>query len=293
VRLFHVTDLKYEIVDVTDGNVDQYGLFCQKSKCREEGYQNKVSWFKEEYKKGLRTKLVGFRNDKKRFVLVGFIEYASGEYTWRGIDAKGWLIIHCLWIIGKHKGQGLGSKLLEECAKEAKKNGLNGVVAITSRTHWLVNEELFMKNGFEKVDEIQPFGLYAKKLKNNVGLPKFHPMSSKKLSGYGKGLTILESHQCPYTSETVMSIKRIAEKARIPLKIEHLGSCEEAQKNGVHPYGTFCVILDGKPIAYYPGDTKQVRRALEERLNNTIFSARACIIGQILMTILVCQSNHE
>jgi len=83
-----MTKLKYEIVSVTDENVDDYGLFCQKSKQREEGYRNKVRWFKEEYKKGLRTKLVGFTNDKKRFVLVGFIEYTSGEHTWRGIGAK-------------------------------------------------------------------------------------------------------------------------------------------------------------------------------------------------------------
>jgi len=66
--------LRYEFVDVTADNVCEVGLFCQKSKCKEKGYQDKLSWFKEQYKKGLRTKLVGFQNDKKRFVLVGFIE---------------------------------------------------------------------------------------------------------------------------------------------------------------------------------------------------------------------------
>lgn len=137
--------LRYEFVDVTDDNVCETGLFCQKSKYKEKGYQDKLSWFKEQYKKGLRTKLVGFQNDKERFVLVGFIEYAPGEHAWRGVDAKGWMVIHCLWIIGKHQGQGLGSKLLEECAKDAKKNGLNGTVAMASRTHWLANEKLSSK----------------------------------------------------------------------------------------------------------------------------------------------------
>lgn len=256
-----MTELKYEIVDVTDENVDQHGLFCQKSKRREEGYQNKLRWFKEEYKKGLRTKLVGFRNDKNRFVLVGFIEYASGDRTWRGIDAKDWLVIHCLWIIGKHKSQGLGSKLLAECMEDAQKRGLNGVAAITSKMHWLTSEKLFLKNDFKKVDEIPPFELYVRKLRSNVDPPKFRPISLRKLSDYGKGLTILESDQCPYAPKSVMSIKRMAEKAKIPLKIERL-SCEDVRTNCVHPYGTFCVILDGKPISYYPGDTKQVRQAL-------------------------------
>lgn len=268
-RVLPVAGLKYKFVDVTDKNVDEVGLFCQKSRYKEEGYLNKLSWFKEQYKKGLRTKLVGFQNERKRFVLVGFIEYAPGEYAWRGIEAKGWMVVHCLWIIGKHKGQGLGSQLLEECAKDAKKNGMNGVAAMTSRTHWLANEKLFIKNGFKKVDEISSFQLYARKLQNNVASPKFYPVSSKKHKSYGKGLTILESHQCPYAAKTVTSIKRIAEKAKIPVKVEHTATCEEAQKNAVHPYGTFCVLLNGKAISYYPGDTKQVIQALRRKLSAT------------------------
>lgn len=256
-----MTELKYEIIDVTDENVDEYGLFCQKSKYKEEGYKNKVKWFKEQFKKGLRTKLLGFHNHKNRFVLVGFIEYSPGEYAWRGIDAKGWMVIHCIWIIGRHKGHGLGSRLLEECIHDAK--GMNGVAVMTSRTHWLANEKLFLKNGFTKVDELPPFELYVKKLKNNVTLPKFNPISQKRLDSFGKGLTILESPQCPYAYKIVKRAKEIAEKAKIPLKVESILNCERAQKNSVHPYGTFCIILDGKVISYYPGALKEVNEALK------------------------------
>jgi hypothetical protein len=135
--------------------------------------------------------------------------------------------------------------------------------------HWLANEKLFLKNGFEKVDEMPPFGLYAKKFKNNAASPKFYPVSLKKLASYGKELAILESHQCPYAYKTVTNIKRMAEKANTSVRVEHIASCEEAQKNAVHPYGTFCVILDGNPISYYPGDTKQVGGALEEKRRHT------------------------
>jgi N-acetylglutamate synthase-like GNAT family acetyltransferase len=254
--------LKYKIIDVDDKNVDEYGLFCQKSKRKEEGYRSKVAWFKEQYGKGLRTKLVGFQNAKNRFVLVGFVEYALGECTWRGIDAKGWLVVHCLWVIGSHKHQGLGSRLLEECVKDVERKKLNGVVAMTSRKYWLTNEKLFLKNGFVKVDELPPFELYAKKIKSDASLPRFYPVSQKRLDSYGKGLTVLVSPQCPYAPDSVAAIRRMAEKARIPLRVERVSSCEEAQKNGVHPYGTFCVILDGKVISYYPGKVKEVKQAL-------------------------------
>lgn len=40
---------------------------------------------------------------------------------------------------------------------------------------------------------------------------------------------------------------------------------EEAQKDGVHLYGTFCVLLDGKAIAYKPGNPGEVKRVIRER----------------------------
>jgi hypothetical protein len=167
-----------------------------------------------------------------------------------------------MWVIGKHKGKGLGSKLLKECLKDAKE--MSGVAVVTARTHWLPNEKLFLRNGFVKVDEMQPFELYAKKLKDDVTLPKFNPTSQKKLGSYGRGLVVLESHQCPYSHKIIQNIQKIAEKAQIPVKVKHLSSCEEAQNNGAHPYGTFCVLFNGKAISYYPGDTRYIKQALKQ-----------------------------
>ena len=42
--------------------------------------------------------------------LAGFIEYVPGEYAWRGVNAEGYMFIHCIWIAAnKHRKQGLGS----------------------------------------------------------------------------------------------------------------------------------------------------------------------------------------
>jgi hypothetical protein len=29
---------------------------------------------------------------------AGFLEYIPGEYTWRVINAPGYLVIHCIWV---------------------------------------------------------------------------------------------------------------------------------------------------------------------------------------------------
>ncbi|MEW6506034.1 MAG: hypothetical protein AB1457_18945, partial [Chloroflexota bacterium] len=92
----------------------------------------------------------------------------------------------------------------------------------------------------------------------------FKPISKEKLTSYGKGLTVLESHQCPYSPNGIKAIRRMAEIADIPLKVLHLTNFEDAQKNGVYPYGPFCVLLNGKVISYYPGDVSEVRKALVE-----------------------------
>jgi len=251
---------KHEIVNVTDVNVTQYDLLCMKSKPKEEGYRNKVSWFKEYYKKGLRVKLLRVHEGAHGFTSRGFIEYVPGEYTWRGIDAKGWMVIHCMWVVGRNKGYGFGSQLLEACLKDAR--GMNGVAVVTSEKNWLPGRKIFVSHGFEKVDEMENCELYVRRLKKNVSKPRFNTLSRKQLEIYRNGLTILESPQCPYSCGGITTLRELASKARVPFKVEHLASHKEAQKNGLHPYGTFCVVLNGEVVSHYPGDVKEVRKLL-------------------------------
>ena len=39
---------------------------------------------------------------------------------------------------------------------------------------------------------------------------------------YGEGLIVVKSHQCPYAHRLTRSIEEMAEKAHIPIRIEHL-----------------------------------------------------------------------
>ena len=36
------------------------------------------------------------------------------EYTWRVVHAPGYMVIHCMWVVGSGKGKGYGSRLLEQ-----------------------------------------------------------------------------------------------------------------------------------------------------------------------------------
>lgn len=240
----------YRIIDVNRANIDRYGLFCLQSKKNTEGYKNKIEWAKKRFNEGLRVKLLLVDEGAKRgFRARGFIEYIPGKYAWRGIEANGYMVIHCIWVVGQHKGHGYGSRLLKQCLNDAR--GMNGVAVVTGRT-WLPGAKLFIKHGFEKVDSVPPdFELFAKRFSDKAPLPKFNVISKDKLENCGAGITVFKSNQCPYADGGVKEMIEAVKQVNLPIRIKDVKTCKEAQNN-VHPYGTFCVLLDGKVITYRP-----------------------------------------
>ncbi len=238
----------FKIIDITQENIAQYGMFCQKSKQKEEGYQSKLEWILERFKEGLKYKLL-LVEERGKLTSRGFIEYIPGEYCWRGLEAKGYMVIHCIWVVGQHKGKGYGSKLLKECLKDAE--GMKGVAVMTAKTTWLPKSRLFIKHGFEKVDSYPPsFELYVLKNDSTVDLPRFKTKEIQKETEEFEGFEIYTSFQCPYTPAMVKSIEKYAEKEKIQVRKIPIVTCYEAQ-NLIHPYGTSCYLLKSKILTYH------------------------------------------
>ncbi len=245
------------ILDVNEQNIEEQELFCKKTKKKFPGYQNKVKWIKERFKEGLKYKLLLVKEGNKE-TSRGMIEYIPGEYNWRGIQADGWMVIHCLWVVGKYKNKGYGNELLQLVIKDAKEQGMHGIVGMSAdKGGWLPNTKIYLSNGFEKVDEIEPyFGLYAKIFSKNPPKPKFHPLSEDMIQKYSKGVTIIYTDQCPYIVDLVEELKDSFKNKKDMFNAQKLNNCKEAQQNGVFPYGTYCICLDGK-ISLYKHSTKK------------------------------------
>ena len=94
-----------KIVDINEENIGKQELFCKKTKKKMPGYQNKVKWMKDRFKEGLKYKVLYVKEGNKE-TSRGMIEYIPGEYNWRGIQADGWMVIHCIWVVGKAKEKG-------------------------------------------------------------------------------------------------------------------------------------------------------------------------------------------
>jgi ribosomal protein S18 acetylase RimI-like enzyme len=238
----------FKIINVTPRTVNKYDLFCYKSKKKEPGYQRKLEWFKKRFKEGLRLKLLLVR-EKKGFTSRGFIEYVPGEFNWRSIKAKDYMVIHCLWVVGRNKGKGYGTRLINECLKDAQ--GMNGVAVVTSEKTWLPGKSIYIKNGFRKVDTaFSDFELFVKRFNENIPFPKFKTHKSTRIYN-STGFIIYKSDQCPYTYASMKEIAEHAEENSISISIKNITNSKEAQAIP-HPYGTYCILLNGEILSYRP-----------------------------------------
>ncbi len=252
-----------KILDINVDNIDESELFCKKTKKKLAGYQNKIKWIKERFKEGLKYKLLIVKEGAKE-TSRGMIEYIPGEYNWRGIKADGWMAIHCVWVVGKHKSKGSGANLIELAIKDAKDAGMYGVVGMTAdKGGWLPKKTLYEKMGFERVDEMEPhFQLYAKIFNKNAPKPKFFPLSEKKPKENESGVTIFYSDQCPYVVDLVDEMKDLPKGDMV--KTIKLKTCKEAQENAIYPYGSYCVICNGDVLLYQHSLKKQIQAALNK-----------------------------
>ncbi len=250
-----------EIITVDATNIDEHGFFCYKSKPKAEGYQRKLAWLKARFAEGLVIKIV---YDDGRS--VGFIEYIPGEYAWRPIRAAGYMVIHCIWVVGRAKKKGYGSRLLAECVEDARRQQKYGVVMMTRKGGHMAGKKLFLKNGFVEVDKAPPaFELVVHKFTDDAPNPAFPTDWEARANRYDSGLTIIYADQCPYMADTVTKLSGVAAARGMETHVVELTNSHEARETAPSPYGVFSLVYNGKLLAPLPLSEKQLITHLEER----------------------------
>ncbi|MBT3222095.1 MAG: GNAT family N-acetyltransferase [Proteobacteria bacterium] len=232
------------IVEVDSSNVDSKGFFCYMSKKKSVGYQRKLQWLKARFDEGMKLKLLELPDR-------GFIEYIPGEYAWRAVSAPGYMVIHCLWVVGKSKGKGYAKQLLGECLRDAEEAGMHGVAMLTSEKTWLVGKKLFVSQGFEVVDHMEPsFSLMVKRF-GDAELPTLIDNRERVKSRFPEGLTLFRSDQCPYIEDAIANGRSVAEKAGIECQVVELTTAAEVREFSPFPFGTFGMVLNGRRLSYH------------------------------------------
>jgi hypothetical protein len=233
--------MKTKIIEVTAENLTEHpGAICFINP-ENEYYQLKVNWLKEQFKNGLKIKLLYIEGEKGS---KGFIEYVPGEYCWRPVDAKGYMFIHCIWTNRKkYQHRGLGKQLITEAEKDASE--MNGVAVVTSDNAFMASKEIFLKNRYRIIAESGKEQLLVKQFRDAL-LPAFFK-STFELSGY-KGLTIIYSRQCPWVARFIEEVKPILVKENLVPEIIEVKTPAVAQ-SAPSIYGVFNLIYDGRLLA--------------------------------------------
>ncbi|MBL8923930.1 MAG: hypothetical protein JNJ54_34055 [Myxococcaceae bacterium] len=226
--------------DVTPDSLDRDGFFCRMSQMATEGNQQKVRWVRARFKEGLALTLLGA---KER----GFVEVMPGERCWRPIRAKGWDVIHCLWVVGSSKGRGRGDALLELVEARAKEHGRAGVAVVSREQHWVTPRSFFERRGYQVADEADGFVLLTRALKKAAKLPAFvtHDFSAR-LARHRTGLVVFRAAQCPYLGDATGDAVALARALKVPSKVVEFTSAKQLREQTPTPYGVFAIALDGK-----------------------------------------------
>jgi len=233
--------METNIVEVTSDNIVNHPQVICFINPKHEYYHKKVAWLKDQFKNGLKIKLLYLKGEKNP---VGYIEYVPGEYCWRPVDSKGYMFVHCLWTNGKkYQHQGLGTLLVQEVEKEA--IDMLGVAVITSDKAFMANRAIFNKNGYTIASESGKEQLLVKQFR--VGpLPSINDWEGE-LKKY-QDLTIIYSRQCPWVARFIEEVQPILKEKNLQSTIIELQTAADAQK-APSVYGVFNLLYNGKLFA--------------------------------------------
>lgn len=247
------------IIDVTPENVKEETLFCIKD-IKKPGFQSKCKWFEQQYKRGLRMKILKDDADK----MIGFIEYTPVSYAWRPVVGNDYMFIHCMYIYpNKNKNKGNGSLLIKEAENEARKNKMVGICVMTSKGSWITDKRIFENNAFVQVDQRGRFELMSKKWDPIAKDPELLDWTANQKKY--KGWHLVYADQCPWHEKSVYALLNTALDYGIDLKVKKLSSAKEA-KRAPSGYGVFSLLHNGKLIEDHYLSATRFRNILKKEL---------------------------
>jgi N-acetylglutamate synthase and related acetyltransferases len=232
-----------DIIDINASNIDSEHVCCAlgNDKDNKRMAATKKAWLKDRFSEGL----VFRRLDERGKV---FIEFIPIEKAWKPLDGSNCMVIDCLWVSGRFKGQGYSTRLLDECVVEARRRKMDGVVAVSSSKArpFLTEKSFFERHGFVSVDTAPPyFELMFLSLRGGSPSPRFTERAKAGTCPKEEGLVFAYSNQCPFMEDYVALFAKVARGMGMTASVVKLESAAQAREWG-SPFGTLGIFFNGK-----------------------------------------------
>ena len=233
-----------DLVRVTPENIEQEHICCAIAGNSDIQVQSKKKWLLNRFSDGL----VFLKGDVRGKC---FLEYIPAENAWAPVQADGYMFINCFWVSGRYKGQGNANLLLEECIRDSKEKGKQGLCILSSlkKKPFLSDPAYLAHRGFQLADTAgQGFTLLYLPFTTDAPKPCFCPQV--KTPAINKpGFVLYYSHQCPFTAKYVPLLQESAQKSGLPFKTVLIDTKEKAQSASVAAT-SFALFYEGEFITH-------------------------------------------
>jgi hypothetical protein len=159
----------------------------------------------------------------------------------------------------------MASALLADCVRDAASNAKLGVAVITSDGPWMAGKEVFIKNGFQQVDQAQPHFQLLVKRTSEGPMPAFPQNWDERLEAF-EGLHLIYTNQCPYIGKAIAELPPVAEGHGIELNLLEINDPVEARERFPTPYGVFNLVYQGRLLTDHPISATRFRNILRKDL---------------------------
>ena len=246
-------------VDLTSGNLEQQHVCCAIAGARhEEGVSRKKAFLARGFANGLVFRKLDVRGKV-------FIEYAPAESAWRPVVAPGYLVVHCLWVSGRYKGNGLGQELLQHCLESVGER--HGVVAVTGRKPYLTNTGFFLRHGFDLIESLDTgFDLVCYQSGVGAPEPRFGDNARRGTVAATNGVHFEYVDQCPFVPTCLSDMSDVARELGLTVTTRALDTVEKAQ-SAASPFATFGAFLHGRLVTHELMSPAKFRKLLLRELS--------------------------
>ena len=257
---------RVHVLDITAANMCQAPI-CGIKDPEHEGRLAKERWLKSALASGLKARVLL----TEKGVQFGYAEWLPGKSAWRGVDAAGYMFLHCIWTYSRqlqHKGH--GKRLIQACLNDARAADMAGVATVARERPWLAGSAIFQRNGFRVVDTAPPdYELLVKKLDASAPDPRFKGDWQRRLKKYGSGLTIIRAAQCPHTIRFAEKIRAAAESDYgITPRMVTLKTWRQAQAAPT-PFAVFAIFYNGEIVADHHVSVRRFKTLMDRVLRKT------------------------
>lgn len=194
--------------------------------------------------------------------VVGHIYYAASERALLPYEIEPRVAcIYCTEMLQDYVHKGHGKMMFDYMKNDLKEQGFKGImIPATDFKEWM-HYELFLKQGFQVIQEHAPYkAMYFPLLNQSIDI-KVLPLNYKP-SRDKVEVTLFNNFFCPVAVYMYHLMKKVAQDFGDKVKIVEIDTTPET----VRRYGTTDPLINGKIKLFGPASEEDVKKTIQEEI---------------------------